>query len=273
MDKTIKEIIKLALEEDRVLNDITTKSTIPKRSTSRAMITSEQDGVVSGLEVARQVFRQFDKNVKFRKFTTDGNEVAEKQILAELNGSSRSILSCERVALNFISHLSGVATKAAEFTSLVKGTRVKLLDTRKTTPGLRTLEKYATRQAGFHNHRFNLEQMVLIKDNHIRAAGSINIAVQKARKTKKKIEVEAETIQHVEEALLAGADVIMLDNMTVDKVKEAVKLAKGKAVLEVSGNINKNNIKNYAKTGVDTISIGTAVTLSAPAFKVRMEFI
>jgi len=269
----LRDIAKRALQEDQVRDDITTRLLFPKAIKAKAVIQAKQEGIIGGLPVAKVVFKQVDPRLRFRPIVQDGDQVKPGMIVAHLHGDGRSILTGERVALNFIQHLSGIATLTARFVEAVKGTKVKILDTRKTTPGLRSLEKYAVRMGGGQNHRMNLSDGVLIKDNHIALAGSLKKAVQLAKKTApggSKIEVEATNLREVEEAVSAKAVTILLDNMTVSQLQEAVNRIKGRALTEASGGINLKNIREIASTGIDFISIG-ALTHSAPAMDFSLE--
>ena len=272
----LNEIINNALQEDIGWGDVTTESTIPKDKTSSARLIAKQNGIMCGLDVFELVMATVDGNIKIDMHCNDGDCVEKGQLIASINGPSASILTAERVALNFLQRMSGIATQTAKMVELVKGTNAAIVDTRKTTPGLRMLEKYAVRIGGGHNHRFNLADGVLIKDNHIRAAGGITEAVVAAKKVVShmiKIEVETENIQMVEEALSASADVIMLDNMDVETMTQAVKLINGRALVEASGNMGEGNIKQVALAGVDIISIGSLThTVSALDISLRFDY-
>jgi nicotinate-nucleotide pyrophosphorylase (carboxylating) len=272
-------LIRRALEEDGAWADITTMSTVPADQPAAASIIVRQAGVIAGLDVAIETFRTLDKHIAVETLTRDGATVQAGDVLARLQGPARSLLSAERVALNFLGHLSGIATLTAQCVHAVEGTGVRILDTRKTTPGLRALEKAAVQMGGGHNHRFGLSDGVLIKDNHIKAAGSIAQAIAAARRTAQhllKIEVECETLAEVRQAVEAGADVILLDNMAVEMMREAVQFVRAQApriLLEASGSIGTNaaRLRAVAETGVDFISLG-ALTHSAPNFDVSLEF-
>jgi nicotinate-nucleotide pyrophosphorylase (carboxylating) len=273
------ELVRHALAEDGAYNDITTLCTVPVEQQTRANIIARQEGVIAGLAVAAATFRELDPRVSVELRVEDGASVQAGQVVAHISGPARSVLSAERVALNFLGHLSGIATLTAQCVSALEGTNALILDTRKTTPGLRSLEKEAVRMGGGHNHRFNLSDGVLIKDNHIKAAGGIVSAITLARRHAPhllKIEVECETLQEVEEALGAGADVLLLDNMPVERMHRAVELARRvapKVLIEASGSIGTNPAKlaEVAATGVDFISLG-AITHSASNFDVSLEF-
>jgi nicotinate-nucleotide pyrophosphorylase len=254
----IDEIIMNALKEDGAYDDITTNSIMSSSSKSSVDVIAKEEGIIAGVEVFKRVFEILgDVTVQF--FVNDGERVNYGQVLAKLSGSTYSILSGERTALNILQRMSGVATLTNEFVKKLEGTKTVLLDTRKTTPNLRVLEKYAVKVGGGQNHRYNLSDGVLLKDNHIAAAGGIKSAVELARKNVsfvKKIEVETETIQQVREAVEAKADIIMLDNMKLETIKEALEIINGNAHTEVSGNVNLDTIRTLAETGVDYISTG-----------------
>jgi nicotinate-nucleotide pyrophosphorylase (carboxylating) len=279
MQKSLLEYIKQALEEDGAYADVTTLSTVSRDQQAQASLVTRQAGVVAGLAIAVQTFRTFDENIVAEFCARDGDVVEGGAALAYLRGPARSLLSAERVALNFLGHLSGIATLAARCAHAVEGTQTRILDTRKTTPGLRSLEKEAVRLGGGHNHRSGLEDGVLIKDNHIQAAGRIEQAIRAARTLAPhllKIEVECETLAQVQEALKAGADVILLDNMDLAMMRRAVGLIREQAprlLIEASGNIGSEpeRLAAVAATGVDFISLG-ALTHSAPNFDVSLEF-
>ncbi len=271
-------LIARALEEDIGFGDITTLSTVPAERTLTATILSRQTGVIAGLEVAAEVFRAVDPALHLELLVAEGAAVTPDAQVARIAGSARSILTAERTALNFLGRLSGIATLAARAVAAVAGTQAAIVDTRKTTPGLRALEKYAVRVGGARNHRFALDDGILIKDNHIAAAGGIGPAIAGARKHAPhllKIEVECETLEQVREALAAGADVILLDNMSVGQQREAVALIRQhdpRVLIEASGNIGTDpeRLAAVAATGVDFISLG-ALTHSAPNFDLSLE--
>ena len=273
------DLVRHALAEDGAEADITTLCTVQAEQQSRANIIARQAGVIAGLAIAAATFRELDSRVFVELQVEDGAAVQAGQVVAHISGPSRAVLSAERVALNFLGHLSGIATLTAQCVRALEGTKARILDTRKTTPGLRSLEKEAVRLGGGHNHRFNLSDGVLIKDNHIKAAGGIVPAITLARQQAPhllKIEVECETLLEVEEALGAGADVLLLDNMSVDTMRSAVELVRRVApnvLIEASGSIGTNPAKlaAVAATGVDFISLG-AITHSAPHFDVSLEF-
>lgn len=279
MRKPPLDLIKRALEEDGAAYDITTLCTVPEEQQAQASIIARQAGVVAGLTVATEVFRTLDGQIAFELLVEDGTTVESGQLLAHVNGPARSLLSAERVALNFLGRLSGIATLTAQCVRALEGTQTRILDTRKTTPGLRSLEKDAVLLGGGQNHRFGLSDGVLIKDNHIQAAGGIPPAIAAARRLAPhllKIEVECETLAEVQEALDAGADVVLLDNMDIARMRNAVELMRHQApgvLIEASGNIGTNpaRLAAVAATGVDFISLG-ALTHSAPNFDVALEF-
>lgn len=268
------EIIRVALEEDLgEVGDITTRALFPTSREVRAAILCRDSGVIAGIEVATRVFALVGE-VSFQSRVEEGERVEGGQIIAELEGSIKVILLGERTALNFLQHLSGVATLTAQFVKKVEGYPVKILDTRKTTPSLRLLEKEAVRAGGGFNHRLGLYDGVLIKDDHLKVLGEITAAVESARSClpDNKIEVETENLRQAKEALEAGADVIMLDNMDVATMKEAVKIIGGRAIVEASGGINLENVREIAATGVDWISVG-ALTQAAPPLDISLEIV
>jgi len=256
------------LAEDLGEGDLTSDALVPEDATAAASILLKERGVVSGLEVARAVFAELDPNVRFDPMTADGEQTEGE--IARLEGRARALLGGERLALNLLGRLSGVATLTRCYVGAVAGTGVEILDTRKTTPGLRTLEKYAVRCGGGRNHRLALDDGILIKDNHLRVAGTIGAAVELAQATGAEVEVECDTLEQLEEALAAGADVILLDNMTPALLTRAVALTGGRAKLEASGGVTLENVRAIAETGVDFVSIG-ALTHSAKAIDVSME--
>ena len=261
-------LIDLALDEDAGLGDVTSRAIFPADHHSRAVIDVKQpDLVVCGLEVAARVFARVDPTLKTKLLARDGDRLKSGAAVLQIDGPTAALLTAERTALNFMQRLSGIATLARSFADAVKGTGVRIVDTRKTTPGYRALEKYAVRCGGCFNHRSSLGEHVLIKDNHIAAAGSLTKAVQLCRSAAPhaaKIEVEATTMAEVREACAAGAEVILLDNMTPVQVRAAVALIAGRAIVEVSGGVRFATLREYALPGVDVISIG-ALTHSAPA--------
>ena len=270
----IDDIIKTALREDVGTGDITTNSTIPADKTISGKFIAKESGVVCGLPVVERVFAIVDSEIKLSCKIKDGDFAEKGMVIAEVSGPARSILTGERVALNFLQLMSGIATRTNACVKQVLGTKAMITDTRKTTPGLRVLEKYAVKAGGGHNHRYNLADGVLLKDNHIAAAGGITAAVKAARGNiphTLKIEVEVENMQMIEEAVACGADIIMLDNMSVEEMKKAVEFIDGRALVEASGNMGDRDLMEVAKTGVDIISIG-ALTHTIKAMDVSLRF-
>ena len=266
--------IRLALEEDIRSGDVTTDSIVPSDASLRGRIIAKQGGVVAGLQVAEGVWRELNAAVVFTQKVSEGAKVENKTVVAEVNGPARALLTGERTALNFLGRMSGIATLTRQFVDAVSTTRAIILDTRKTAPGLRFVDKLAVRTGGGQNHRAGLFDMVLIKDNHIDFAGSITAAVTKVRKAGMsfEIEVEARTLEHVREALALGVERILLDNMSLDTMREAVQMVDGRAKLEASGNVSLENVLEVARTGVDFISVG-ALTHSPRVFDVSLEFV
>ncbi len=270
----VREILERAFREDMPMGDITTECTVPEDEISRAFFVVKQEGVIAGLDVCMEAFKMLDPEVKLKPLVRDGDFVENGTRILSVEGNSRALLKAERTALNILQRLSGIATITRLCIEKIIGYNVRVVDTRKTTPGLRILEKYAVRAGGGSNHRFSLSDGVLIKDNHIKAAGGISKAVKAARSSiphTVKIEVEAETLEQVQESLDSGADIIMLDNMTTQLMKQAVELVKGRALTEASGNITPETIQKTASTGVDIISIG-ALTHSVKAMDISMKF-
>lgn len=270
LDKLILD----ALSEDLGTGDITTESCIPASAVSEGAFRAKQDGVFCGMEVLVLVFKLVDERICVTPLVKDGDEVTKGQELAKIFGPSRTVLAGERVALNLVQHMSGVATATRKAVRAVEGTGCVIVDTRKMTPGLRVLEKYAVRAGGGNNHRFNLADGVLIKDNHIVAAGGISEAIQAVRRNAPhtlRVEIEAETLDQVRECLDAGADIIMLDNMTVEDMRASVKLIGHRALTEASGNMGERDLREVAETGVDYISIG-ALTHSVQALDISLKF-
>jgi len=276
LDKFILEdILTRALKEDMPQGDITTDNLIDDDEIAKAVLISKDEGIIAGIEVAKKAFQLLDENITFEENVKDGDYVKKGDIIARIEGKTKAILKAERTALNLLQRMSGIATKTHEFCQKVKDLPVKIVDTRKTTPGLRYLEKYAVRVGGGTNHRYCLSDGVLIKDNHISAAGSIKKAVEIIREKIPhtiKIEVETETLDQVREALEAGADIIMLDNMSREMMKEAVKIINKKALVEASGNVSLETVRDIALTGVDIISVGK-LTHSVSAFDISLRFI
>lgn len=257
----LTEIIEAAYKEDfGYSGDLTTDNLIARNHLSRAKIIAKQAGVAAGLDVAAEVFHKLDSDIKFKTLLKDGSKIKKGDVLAELEGSALNILKGERIALNFLQRLSGIASRSRKFVDLLKEYEVDIVDTRKTTPGLRMLEKYAVKVGGAKNHRSGLYDAVMIKDNHIKAVGSIKKAVSRLKNSiphTVKIEVETEDLAQVEAALEAGVEIVMLDNMELPVLKKAVDLIADKAVIEASGGIDEKNIKEIAAAGVDIISLGT----------------
>jgi nicotinate-nucleotide pyrophosphorylase (carboxylating) len=270
----VSHYIKSALDEDIGSGDVTTDTIVPADATLRGRIIAKQDGVVAGLDVAKQVFLILNQEVSFVAKTEDGSIVKRRDVLADVEGPARALLTGERTALNFLGRMSGIATLTRKFVDAVANTSATILDTRKTAPGLRMTDKLAVRLGGGANHRTGLFDMVLIKDNHIDFAGSITQAVERVRAsgTKLEIEVETRTLDDVREALALGVERILLDNMSPDTMREAVTICGGRAKLEASGNVTLDNVLEVAKTGVDYISVG-ALTHSPVVFDVSLEFV
>jgi nicotinate-nucleotide pyrophosphorylase (carboxylating) len=261
------------LQEDVGFGDITTLSTIPEDEQGTGILYAKEAGIIAGLPIAQQVFEVVDPSLGFTPKVAEGARVETGEQIAEVSGSVRSILTGERLALNLLQRLSGIATRTHQYVQAVAGTKARVVDTRKTTPGLRFLEKYAVRVGGGHNHRFALYDAVMIKDNHIKGAGGIAQAVAAARAAiphTMTIEVETESLEQVREALEAGADIIMLDNMPLDQMREAVALIAGRAVVEASGGVTLETIRSIAETGVDVISVG-ALTHSVKALDISLD--
>jgi nicotinate-nucleotide pyrophosphorylase (carboxylating) len=267
------DYILLALQEDISQEDVTTNAVMPSYQKGTVQLICKQDGVICGLHVFERTFLLLDENTQFTFYAEDGDKVKKGQLLAEVTGDIRVLLSGERTALNYLQRMSGIATYTRGVADLLKGSKTKLLDTRKTTPNMRIFEKYAVKVGGGNNHRYNLSDGVLLKDNHIGAAGSVKKAVEMAKNYApfvRKIEVECETLDMVKEAVEAGADIIMLDNMSVPQMKEAVAYIAGRALTECSGNITKENISSILDTGVDYVSSG-ALTHSAPILDLSLK--
>ncbi len=264
-----ERVVQLAVEEDLGAGDLTTERVIPAGATCRTELLLKEPGVVCGLAVAEAVFRALDPDIRFEQLASDGDRFDTPASVAALSGAAGPILTGERTALNFLGRLSGIATLTRRFADAVEGTGATVLDTRKTTPGLRALEKYAVRCGGGQNHRFGLYDGILIKDNHLKVAGSITAAVERARNGVP-VQVEAETLDDVREALAAGADSILLDNMSPAELAEAVAEVGGRARLEASGGVSLETIREIAETGVDFVSIG-ALTHSARSLDVSLE--
>lgn len=273
-DITLDKLIMNALSEDVGTGDITTESTIPETARAHGLYKAKESGVLCGIGVAARVFELIDRDIEFTPLKRDGDRIEKGEIIAEVRGKATNVLTGERVGLNLMQRMSGIATRTAEAVAQVEGTGAKICDTRKTTPGLRVVEKYAVKVGGGTNHRFNLADGILIKDNHIVAAGSITNAVRAARANAPhtlKIEVEVETFDELNEALDVGADIIMLDNMSCEDMKKAVGIVNGRAVTEASGNMGDRNLKEVADCGVDLISIG-ALTHSVRSLDISLKF-
>ena len=267
------KLIRMALEEDITSEDVSTNAVMPTKVQGTVDLIAKEDGVIAGMDVYARVFKLLDEDTEIETFCHDGDEVREGDLMAKVTGDIRVLLSGERVALNYLQRMSGIATYTRSVAKLLEGSGVTLLDTRKTTPNCRVFEKYAVRIGGGCNHRYNLSDGVLLKDNHIGAAGSVAKAVAMAKEYApfvRKIEIEVETMEQVKEAVEAGADIIMLDNMTPEMMKEAVELIAGRAQTECSGNITKENIAKILETGVDFVSSG-ALTHSAPILDISMK--
>ena len=267
------KLIMMALQEDITSEDVSTNAVMPKAQKGKVDLICKQDGIIAGLDVYARVFTLLDDSTEAEFFCKDGDEVKAGQLMGIVTGDIRVLLSGERVALNYLQRMSGIATYTHEVAELLKGSKTTLLDTRKTTPNCRIFEKYAVRVGGGSDHRYNLSDGVLLKDNHIGAAGSITNAVRMAKEYApfvRKIEVEVETLDQVKEAVEAGADIIMLDNMTTDQMRAAIDLIDGRAETECSGNVTKENIERLVSLGVDYISSG-ALTHSSPIMDISMK--
>lgn len=267
------QLIRMALAEDITSEDVSTNAVMPCATKGTVDLIAKEDGIIAGMDVYARVFQLLDEKTEVDLKCKDGDKVTSGQLLAVVTGDIRVLLSGERVALNYLQRMSGIATYTSQVAALLKGSKVTLLDTRKTTPNCRVFEKYAVRVGGGCNHRYNLSDGVLLKDNHIGAAGSVTKAIQMAKAYApfvRKIEIEVETLDQVKEAVEAGADIIMLDNMTPEVMKQAVELIHGRAQTECSGNITKENIQKILKTGVDFVSSG-ALTHSAPILDISMK--
>lgn len=267
------QLLRMALQEDITSEDVSTNAVMPTATKGSVDLIAKEDGVVAGLDIYARVFTILDEKTEIDFRCKDGDEVKKGELMATVTGDIRVLLSGERVALNYLQRMSGIATYTRQVAKLLEGSNVTLLDTRKTTPNCRVFEKYAVRVGGGCNHRYNLSDGVLLKDNHIGAAGSVTKAVQMAKAYApfvRKIEIEVETLDQVEEAVEAGADIIMLDNMTPEVMKQAVELIDGRAQTECSGNITKENIQKIREIGVDFVSSG-ALTHSAPILDISMK--
>lgn len=267
------QLIRMALQEDITSEDVSTNAVMPTATKGTVELIAKEDGVIAGLDIYARVFTILDEKTEIDFYCKDGDEVKKGELMATVTGDIRVLLSGERVALNYLQRMSGIATYTRQVAKLLEGSKVTLLDTRKTTPNCRVFEKYAVRVGGGCNHRYNLSDGVLLKDNHIGAAGSVTKAIQMAKAYApfvRKIEIEVETLEQVKEAVEAGADIIMLDNMTPEVMKQAVELINGRAQTECSGNITKENIQKIREIGVDFVSSG-ALTHSAPILDISMK--
>ncbi len=273
-DVLIDKLIDLAIEEDINTGDISSAAIIPESEAAMATMTLKADGVVSGISIAERIFKRFGQ-VRWRTYAKDGEALKRGQIIIRVEGSYLTLLQAERISLNILQRMSGIATETALYVAELQGLKTRLLDTRKTAPGMRVLDKMAVRHGGGLNHRMGLHDMIMLKDNHIKVAGGVKEAIEAARRNlplSVKLEVETTRISQVEEALAAGADIIMLDNMDTESMREAVKLVNGRAKTEASGNMNLQRIREVAETGVDYISVG-ALTHSVTALDISMNFI
>lgn len=267
------QLIRMALQEDITSEDVSTNAVMPTATKGTVDLIAKEDGVIAGLDIYARVFTILDEKTEIDFHCKDGDEVKKGELMATVTGDIRVLLSGERVALNYLQRMSGIATYTRQVAKLLEGSKVTLLDTRKTTPNCRVFEKYAVRVGGGCNHRYNLSDGVLLKDNHIGAAGSVTKAIQMAKAYApfvRKIEIEVETLEQVKEAVEAGADIVMLDNMTPEVMKQAVELINGRAQTECSGNITKENIQKIREIGVDFVSSG-ALTHSAPILDISMK--
>ena len=267
------QLIRMALQEDITSEDVSTNAVMPTATKGTVELIAKEDGVIAGLDIYARVFTILDEKTEIDFHCKDGDEVKKGELMATVTGDIRVLLSGERVALNYLQRMSGIATYTRQVAKLLEGSKVTLLDTRKTTPNCRVFEKYAVRVGGGCNHRYNLSDGVLLKDNHIGAAGSVTKALQMAKAYApfvRKIEIEVETLEQVKEAVEAGADIIMLDNMTPEVMKQAVELINGRAQTKCSGNITKENIQKIREIGVDFVSSG-ALTHSAPILDISMK--
>lgn len=272
--KYINSLIETALTEDINYIDVTTDYLIDLNSQSTALLVSKDEGILSGLDIALQVFQYLDKNIKYETYFKDGQQIKNKDLIAKISGPTTALLKGERTALNILQHTSGISTKTSKFVKIAKPYGVTITDTRKTLPGLRPLQKYAVKIGGAKNHRFNLSDAAMIKDNHISAYGSISNAISALRTQighMTKIEIEVKNLKELKQAIEAKADIIMLDNMDTDTIKKAVDINNNQTILEASGNITLDNIEQIAKTGVNIISLG-CLTHSNKAFDISIIF-
>lgn len=273
-EKLLEKLIDLAIAEDIADGDISSNAIIPQTEKVSATMVMKADGVISGLEIARRVFERFE-TVTWTPYVVDGEAVKRGQTILRIEGSYRNLLQAERLALNFLQRMSGIASMTAQYVKALEGTSVRLLDTRKTAPGMRITDKMAVRHGGGYNHRMGLYDMIMLKDNHIKAAGGITPAVESAKRSLPlsiKLEVETTNLSEVEEAVNCGADIIMLDNMDNDTMRQAVALIAGRARTEASGNMTLERMRSVAETGVDYISVG-ALTHSVKAMDISMNFL
>ncbi|MGI9365485.1 MAG: carboxylating nicotinate-nucleotide diphosphorylase [Rhizobiaceae bacterium] len=270
----VQEAVRATLLEDMGLaGDVTTDATIPVAKTAEVFMNCREEGIMAGMPIAEAAFKTVDPEVNFKPLVQDGDAVKPGQDIAGMSGPARSILSAERVALNYLCHLSGIATYTHEFASRISHTKAVVCCTRKTIPGMRAFEKYAVKCGGGSNHRYGLDDAILIKDNHVAVAGGVAAAVQSARNFAGhlvKIEIEVDTLEQLREALKAGPDVVMLDNMSLDELRQAVAIVDGAVPLEASGNVNVDTVKDIAETGVDMIST-SKITMSAPTLDIGMD--
>lgn len=274
LDK-VQRIIENALEEDIQDGDITTDSLFTEDISCEAIIKAKESGILSGIEIAKLVFEKFDSSIEWKEIKSEGDNLSVGDIVVKIKGNQRHVLTAERVALNILQRMSGISTLTSKYVEAVAGLKTKIVDTRKTVPGIRVLEKYAVTIGGGYNHRFGLFDGVMVKDNHIKLAGSIASAVEKIRSKlgdKYKIEVETTNLKEVKQALSSGADIIMLDNMNTDQMRLAVELISGKALIEASGGITLKTVRKVAETGVDFISVG-ALTHSAKALDLSLDML
>ncbi len=273
MNLNADELIRMALREDISSEDVSTNAVMSEAKAGEVELICKQDGIICGMDVYARVFQLLDENTTVEMYVKDGDAVTKGQLMAKVKGDIRVLLSGERVALNYLQRMSGIATYTYETAKLLEGSKTVLLDTRKTTPNMRIFEKYAVKCGGGQNHRYNLSDGILLKDNHIGAAGSVTKAVEMAKAYApfvRKIEIETESLEQVKEAADAGADIIMLDNMDVETMKKAVEIIAGRAKTECSGNVTKENIKGIIESGVDYVSSG-ALTHSAPILDISMK--
>jgi nicotinate-nucleotide pyrophosphorylase (carboxylating) len=271
----VRKIVRRALAEDIGHGDVTTQCVVPAQARCSGLVVARGEGVIAGVHVAEIVFREVDDRVEFRAHAADGSPVEKGATIAAVAGSARSVLTAERTALNLLQRMSGIATLTRRYVAAVEGTGARILDTRKTAPGLRSLDKWAVALGGGSNHRFGLYDGILIKDNHLRLAGGVRAAVTAARRGAPhglKIQVEVETPEEVKEALAAGADALLLDNMSPADLRASVRLAKGRALTEASGGVSLDTARQIAETGVDFISVG-ALTHSAPALDIALDIV